>query len=169
MTAHRIGRTTGGCRLAPTLPAYGELHVSHSEIDRRTFHQLAAAALGGIAAGTLAGCGGAKPAAGTGTTAAADIHLCRGLNDCKGKGKGGENSCRGQGACATAAESSCGGKNECKGLGGCGANVGANDCKGKGGCHVPLMEGAWNKLHAKLEAEWKAKKLDYGPAPAAKE
>ncbi len=139
------------------------------EIDRRTFNQLTAAALGGIAAGTLAGCGGNKPAANTAATAAAEVHLCRGLNDCKGKGKGGENTCRGQGACATAKESSCGGKNECKGLGGCGANAGENECKGKGGCHVPLMEGAWNKLHAKLEAQWKEKKLVYGQPPAAKE
>ena len=33
------------------------------EIDRRTFNQLTAAALGGIAAGSLAGCGGGKPGA----------------------------------------------------------------------------------------------------------
>ena len=145
------------------------------EIDRRTFNQLTAAALGGIAAGSLAGCGGDKPGAkpaapaATGTTAVADVHLCRGLNDCKGKGKGGDNACRGQGACATAKEHTCGGKNECKALGGCGANAGENECKGKGGCHVPLMDDAWTKLHDKLEAEWKAKKLDYGKAPAAKE
>jgi hypothetical protein len=145
--------------------------VSHPEIDRRTFNQLTAAALGGIAAGSLAGCGGNKSAApaNTGTTAVADVHLCRGLNDCKGKGKGGNNACRGQGACATAKEHSCGGKNECKLLGGCGESAGANECKGKGGCHVPLMDAAWTKLHDKLEAEWKAKKLDYGKAPAAKE
>ena len=139
--------------------------MAHPEIDRRTFNQLTAAALGGIAAGSLAGCGGEKP----GATAAADVHLCRGLNDCKGKGKGGDNACRGQGACATAKEHQCSGKNECKGLGGCGGNEGANDCKGKGGCHVPLMEGAWQKLHDKLEAQWKEKKLEYGKAPAAKE
>jgi hypothetical protein len=149
--------------------------VSNSEIDRRTFNQLTAAALGGIAAGSLAGCGGAKPAANpaapasTGTAAVADVHLCRGLNDCKGKGKGGDNACRGQGACATAKEHTCGGKNECKALGGCGESAGANECKGKGGCHVPLMDDAWAKLHDKLEAEWKTKKLDYGKAPAAKE
>ena len=146
--------------------------MSNSEIDRRTFNQLTAAALGGIAAGSLAGCGGDKPAAkpaSTGTSAVADVHLCRGLNDCKGKGKGGDNACRGQGACATAKEHTCGGKNECKLLGGCGESAGANECKGKGGCHVPLMDDAWTKLHDKLEAEWKAKKLDYGKAPAAKE
>ncbi len=142
----------------------------NSEIDRRTFNQLTAAALGGIAAGSLAGCGGKKPAAPANDgTAVADVHLCRGLNDCKGKGKGGDNACRGQGACATAKEHTCSGKNDCKLRGGCGETAGENDCKGQGGCHVPLMEAAWTKLHDKLEAEWKAKKLDYGKAPAAKE
>lgn len=153
--------------------------MSKSEIDRRTFNQLTAAALGGIAAGSLAGCGGEKPAAKPGVTngpegtktvaAAGDVHLCRGLNDCKGKGKGGDNACRGQGACATAKEHACGGQNECKGLGGCGETAGANACKGEGGCHVPLMASAWKKLHDKLEAGWKEKKLEYGKAPEKKD
>jgi len=156
-------------------PPLKEKLVSNSEIDRRTFNQLTAAALGGIAAGSLAGCGGDKPGAkpaapaNTGATAVADVHLCRGLNDCKGKGKGGDNACRGQGACATAQKHTCHAQNDCRGQGGCGETTGENACKGKGNCSVPLMEGAWTKLHDKLEAEWKAKKLDYGKAPAAKE
>lgn len=145
--------------------------MSNFEFDRRTFNQLTAAALGGIAAGSLAGCGGqkpdAKPAESKAVAAAAELHLCRGLNDCKGKGKGGDNTCRGQGACATAKEHACGGQNECKGLGGCGPSAGANECKEQGGCHVPLMPGAWKKLHDKLEAEWTAKKLEFGKAPEA--
>jgi hypothetical protein len=143
-------------------------HVANHEIDRRTFHQLTAAALSGIAAGSLAGCGGEKPAAkpaGT-ATAVADVHLCRGLNDCKGRGKGGSNDCRGQGACATAKEHTCSGKNDCKGLGGCGGSEGANDCKGKGGCHVPLMDDAWDKLRKKMETQWAEKKQDFKAAPA---
>ena len=149
--------------------------MSQFEIDRRTFNQLTAAALGGIAAGSLAGCGGEKPGAKPATTngpepkAVADVHLCRGLNDCKGKGNGGDNACRGQGSCATVKEHACGGKNECKGLGGCGETAGENTCKEQGGCHVPLMPGAWKKLHDKLEVSWKEKKLEYGKAPAAKE
>lgn len=139
-------------------------------IDRRRFHELTAAALGGLAAGAVIGCGGKdQPADGTSDgKAIADAHLCRGLNECKGKGKGGDNACRGQGACATAKEHSCSGQNECKGLGGCGANPGENSCKGKGGCAVPLMESAWDKLRAKKEEEWKGKKEEFGTAPAAK-
>lgn len=138
-------------------------------MDRRDFNKLTAAALGGLAAGTTWGCGGAKapPAVKTDEAVAmADVHLCRGLNECKGKGKDGKNECRGQGSCATAKEHSCGGQNECKGLGGCGEAVGKNDCKGQGGCHVPLMESAWDTLRKRKEADWTEKKLEVGQAPA---
>src|SRR5262245_38022285 len=148
--------------------------MTHRPIDRRDFHKLTTAALGGLAAGAMLGCS-SEPAAGPGPDVTpvrgGDKHLCRGLNECKGQGKGGENTCRGQGACATVADSACGGQNECKGLGGCGENVGANECKGQGGCHIPLMtepagESAWDKLRKKKEAEWGAKKLEFSAAPA---
>lgn len=100
------------------------------------------------------------------TVAKVEVHLCRGLNECKGQGKDAKNECRGQGTCATAKEHSCGGQNECKGLGGCGETVGMNECKTKGGCHVPLMDAAWDTLRKKKEDEWKEKKLDAGAAPA---
>lgn len=139
-----------------------------NELDRRDFNRLTAAALGGLAAG-LAGCTSkpaADKAAGDTTIAKADVHLCRGLNDCKGQGKDGKNDCRGLGTCATAKEHSCGGQNECKGLGGCGETAGANECKTHGGCHVPLMESAWDTIRKRKEGEWKEKKLDFGPPPA---
>src|SRR5262245_45073861 len=150
--------------------------MDRRQLDRRDFHRLTTAALGGLAAGSVLGCNQKGPPgqmAQTGGDAAAvkaEVHLCRGLNDCKGQGKDGKNDCRGQGVCATAKEHTCGGQNECKGLGGCGENVGANDCKGKGGCRVPLMivpagESAWDTLRKKKEAEWKAKNLEAGPAP----
>jgi hypothetical protein len=147
--------------------------MSH-HLDRRDFHKLTTAAIGGLAAGSLLGCnkgGGTaapeagKPAAGETMIAKADIHLCRGLNDCKGLGKDEKNACRGQGVCATAREHTCGGQNDCKGLGGCGETVGANTCKKEGGCHVPLMDDAWATLRKKKEAEWAEKKLEAGAAP----
>ena len=160
--------------------------MAERPFDRRDFHKLTSSAIGGLAAGAILGCnpgggGGAaknEPAkepnssgAAAGTLAAAELHLCRGLNECKGQGKDKQNSCRGQGVCATAKEHSCGGQNECKGLGGCGGDVGANECKGKGGCHVPLMDdplegSAWQKLRRKKEGEWKEKKLESGDPPA---
>jgi hypothetical protein len=147
-------------------------------MHRRDFNKLTTAALGGLAAGTLLGCNqkgapgnAAAPGGGETTLAKAEVHLCRGLNDCKGQGKDSKNSCRGQGVCATAKEHSCGGQNDCKGLGGCGETVGSNDCKTKGGCQVPLMtepagESAWDKLRKKKESEWTEKKLEIGAAPA---
>lgn len=141
--------------------------MSNGELNRRDFQKLTAAALGGLAAGTVLGCS-TKPDAESSSAelrTPADVHLCRGLNDCKGQGKGNENSCRGQGDCATASEHKCGGMNECKGLGGCGDTVGANDCKGKGGCQVPLMQGAWEKLRTKKTAEWTAKNDKFGEPP----
>jgi hypothetical protein len=136
--------------------------MANSNLDRREFHKLTAAALGGLASGSLLGCGQGGETA----VAKTEVHLCRGLNECKGQGKDGKNECRGQGACATAKEHSCGGHNECKGLGGCGETVGVNDCKTKGGCHVPLMESAWDTLRKKKEAEWTEKKLEVGQPPA---
>jgi hypothetical protein len=144
--------------------------MAERPLDRRDFHKLTAAAISGLAAGATIGCKQKGPAqagdAAPGVVAAAELHLCRGLNDCKGLGKTKDNSCRGQGVCATAKEHTCGGQNDCKGLGGCGEKVGENDCKGKGGCSVPLMEGAWEALRKKKEAGWTAKKLEAGPAPS---
>src|SRR5688500_10548266 len=99
--------------------------MAESEFNRRDFTQLTMAAFGGMLAGSLAGCAksepeGAKapsspaaPGAATPTLAAKgdkEIHLCRGLNTCKGKGASGTNDCAGQGDCATAEHQTCGGK-----------------------------------------------------------
>jgi len=139
-------------------------------MDRRDFHALTAAAIGGLAAGALLGCTGENGAVPGGASAAAgDKHLCRGLNECKGQGVGGKNDCRGQGSCATVAKHSCGGQNDCKGLGGCGDTVGANECEGKGGCQVPLMEGAWDTLRKRREGEWAANKAEFADPPAKAE
>ena len=141
--------------------------MAEHSIDRRDFHKLTSAALGGLAAGAVLGCSkkGTKIGPGVMQVASTDVHLCRGLNDCKGQGKDGKNDCRGQGTCATAKEHSCATQNDCKGLGGCGGKEGANDCRQKGGCSVPLMEGAWENLRKKKEAEWTEKKLEVGSAP----
>ena len=136
-----------------------------AELDRRQFHQLTSAALGGLIAGTMIGCGGTAQVAKAGD---ADKHTCRGLNDCQGKGADGKNACRGQGTCATVEHHNCGADNTCKGLGGCGETAGANECAGKGGCHVPLMEGAWDTVRKRLETKWKADAAKFGEAPKAK-
>lgn len=134
--------------------------------DRRHFDKLALAALGGLLAGATGGCGPANDPAGP--AAAAELHICRGMNKCKGQGKGGENACAGQGACATVKDHSCAGENECKGQGGCGNEPGFNECKGKGGCHVPLSGAMWDGARKVFEDKMKAANKPVGVAPPEK-
>ncbi|MFI4874118.1 MAG: hypothetical protein ACIALR_02205 [Blastopirellula sp. JB062] len=148
------------------------------QLDRRDFNRLSVAALGGMLGGAAIGCGQSKPdAAATDDHSDAEsgggeqsvaMHLCRGLNECKGQGKGGENECAGAGACSSLEPHACGGKNECKGQGGCHNMVGTNECKGKGGCAIPLMEGAWKGAREKFEARMKEEGKEFLPAPEAK-
>ncbi len=148
------------------------------DLSRRRFHEITVAAFGGLFAGSLTGCEKApkpkvetaeeaKEAAAAAEEAAkkADLHLCRGLNTCKGKGKGGNNDCAGTGACATFASHECAGENACKVQGGCGEKPGLNECKGKGSCAVPLMDHAWDKVRKQLEEKMKAAGKDVGKAP----
>jgi hypothetical protein len=115
-------------------------------MDRRNFTKV----MGAVVAGMAAGAKVFAADSGAPTTAPADKHICKGHNECKGKGGcktdknacAGKNECKGKGGCASAgAKHECGGKNECKGLGGCktdkNACAGHNECKGKGGCAVP--------------------------------
>jgi hypothetical protein len=153
---------------------------SANRLSRRDFNKLSMAALGGAISGAfLSGCEGDKKPAPEGTppsgdvgkgdapaAAAAEIHACRGLNACKGKGTGGENACAGAGNCATAPAHGCSGSNECKGQGGCGEAPGANACSGKGGCAVPLADHAWGKARTLFEARMKAQGKTVAEAPA---
>jgi len=141
--------------------------MSESQFDRRQFNKLSSAALGGLLAGSVAGCTpkAGQPMDGTTVAVAAEFHLCRGLNTCKGKGLDGKNACAGQGSCATVKEHSCHAQNECKGQGGCGEKPGENSCKGKGDCSVPLMSSAWKEVRKKLEDQLKKDGIAIGPAP----
>lgn len=169
--------------------------MKRTELSRRDFARLTAAAFGGVVAGSMAGCGrsadtdtaggGAAPpaegdaatggAADTATGAGAateevslliqEPHICRGLNTCEGKGKSGDNACAGQGTCASV-EHTCAGQNDCKGQGGCGGEHGTNACKGQGGCAVPLEHG-WEAVRKKFEEAMQKAGKTFGDAPAA--
>jgi hypothetical protein len=140
-------------------------------MNRRDFYKLSMSALGGALAGA------ASAADKTDKPEAKDPkkplllqepHVCRGLNTCKGKGKGGKNDCAGQGACASAKAHTCGGDNDCAGLGGCGKTPGENACKGKGKCSVPLDKHAWGTARKRFEEEMTKAKMKFGAAPEAK-
>ena len=97
-------------------------------MNRRDFTKVVGGAVAGIVAGSKLMTGVAH----AGEEAAADKHVCKGRNECKGKG----------GCASDAARHECKGKNECKGMGGCKAEghgcAAKNECKGQGGCAVPL-------------------------------
>ncbi len=127
-----------------------------TNLKRREFHKLTAAAFGGL----LAGSGGLVAAQGQEgkpkllvdpALLLQEPHVCRGLNACRGKGKGEQNACAGQGACAVVKKHSCNGENDCKGQGGCGGYPGQNTCKGKGHCAVPLAKETWSIARMQLE------------------
>ena len=157
--------------------------MTGSEWNRREFHRLTLAAMGGLVTGSLAGCkptspeggsttGSATPPAADATVAGEESrwmkepHVCRGLNTCKNLGTTKDNACAGQGACASVASHLCGGQNECKGQGGCGEKPGENSCKGKGYCAVPLPDHAWGTARQNYEAAMKLAGKEFGTAPA---
>jgi hypothetical protein len=109
-------------------------------MDRREFTKI----MGAVAAGMVAG---SRVSAQQKADDKAPKHVCKGMNDCSGKGgcktgdKGcaAKNTCKGKGGCAAAAaKHDCAKKNGCAGMGGCKAGdkgcAGKNSCKGKGGC-----------------------------------
>ena len=146
--------------------------MDHSELSRRDFQRLSLAALGGM----LAGAGAAQAADEKDkkddkkkNPLLSDLHVCRGLNTCKGKGADKKNDCAGQGTCATAKAHTCGGENACRGQGGCGAHPGENECKGMGSCSVPLHSGkTWEKTRKRFEELMKKEGKKVGPAPKEK-
>jgi hypothetical protein len=146
-------------------------------LNRRDLHRLALAALGGLTAGAVVGCGGPTKAPTAEKDKEADAlprllqdpHVCRGINTCKNKGKKGTtNECAGQAHCATVAAHDCNGMNACKGQGGCGEHPGENECKGKGGCEVPLSDKTWPKARKRFEELMTKAGKKFGDAPAKK-
>ena len=76
-------------------------------MERREFTKVMGAVVAGMVAGSKAFAGDEKKA----DEKKADTHICKGHNECKGKG-----------ACKTD-KNACAGMNECKGKGGCAAPV----------------------------------------------
>ncbi len=137
--------------------------MSNSDVTRRDFNKLTMAAFGGLIAG--ASTGTLRSMAEDKKEEKKEIHVCRGLNSCKGQDAAGKNACAGQGVCATAMHHECAGLNACKGQGGCGEKPGENACKEMGKCAVPLSDKAWKVARARFEERMKKAKKPFGPAP----
>jgi hypothetical protein len=146
--------------------------MRNHELNRRDFSKLTMAAFGGMLAGTAASTAAQEKESKKDSKKSpllVEPHVCRGLNTCKGKGKGGDNACAGQGNCATVEAHSCKGESACRGQGGCGAKPGENACKGMGGCSVPMEhQAAWKKARARFEQLMAQAGQKVGPAPPAK-
>ena len=139
-------------------------------------------------------CGGTPPApapapSADATDAAANVpaelHICMGLNACKGHDRYGTNNCAGTGYCATAEKHSCQTLNNCRGQGGCGLygdgeqqmRPGANECAWQGSCAVPVQaerfstfgdntgKSVWLLARQLFEGRMKLAKRVYGPSP----
>ena len=138
------------------------------DLSRRDFSRLSLAAFGGVLMGTMAaaGCKGIGSEAEAVALLLDEPHVCRGLNSCKGKGKGGTNECAGGSSCATVSHA-CHTLHDCKGQGGCEETAGRNSCKGKGNCSVPIDKETWVKVRAAFEKAAVGAKLTVGPAPAS--
>ncbi|MEX1028087.1 MAG: hypothetical protein WD049_08810 [Candidatus Paceibacterota bacterium] len=141
--------------------------MENSNVSRREFNKLTAAAFGGMVAGTTAGAFSAlaDDQKKDDKDKEKEVHVCRGLNSCKEQDPTGKNACAGQGACATAKAHECAGMNACKGQGGCGEKPGENKCKEMGKCAVPLKDKTWKVARARFEERMKKEKKPFGPAP----
>ncbi len=128
------------------------------------------------------GSGGTPP---SGAAVARELHVCMGLNACKGHGRDGANACAGTGRCATASVHHCHTLNDCRDQGGCGlygdaseqCKPGVNDCAWQGSCAVPIeaerfsTEGpnagksTWLLARRLFEERMERSHRTYGPSP----
>ncbi len=125
--------------------------MDHSQLNRRDFQRLTAAAVGGLMAGAAAGSSASAadkaPQKDKNKNAMlGEPHVCRGINMCKGLGASKDNACAGQGTCATAAAHTCHAANDCRGQGGCVRQARREQLQGQGRVrradgHQDLEEG----------------------------
>jgi hypothetical protein len=144
-------------------------HMSRSEVNRRKFNKLAAAAFGGLLAGTGMALADDQEKENKKSSKKNPLlfepHVCRGLNTCKNKGKSEKNDCAGMGNCATVKAHTCKAANDCRGQGGCGEHPGENSCNGKGECGVPLSDKAWPKARKRFKELMEKEGKKIGEAP----
>jgi hypothetical protein len=118
------------------------------------------------------------------TTQVLELHVCMGLNACKGHGAAATATLPGTGQCATALHV-CHGDNQCRGQGGCGyagsefeqTRPGEQTCSYNGSCASPINEcrvasagpfkgtSVWKLARTRFESRlWEAG-VPFGPAP----
>lgn len=113
-----------------------------------------------------------------------ELHVCMGLNACKGHGAGGSGDMAGTGQCATAYHE-CHGSNDCRGQGGCGflgseyeqGKPGAQSCAQNGSCATPINvsrvssagsnkgQSVWKLARRLFEDRMYDAGVGFGPSP----
>ncbi|MGQ0716929.1 MAG: hypothetical protein ACT4NP_06350 [Pseudonocardiales bacterium] len=113
-----------------------------------------------------------------------ELHVCMGLNACKGHDRPGDAQMAGMGQCATVLHV-CHGANACRGQGGCGytgpdaelARPGEQACRWNGSCASPINESrvfaggpakgksVWKLARELFEARMYAAGVAFGPSP----
>ena len=171
--------------------------MKRTDMNRRDFTRLTAAAFGGVVAGSMVGCGqpstdapttaggGAEEAqpAGGEENATAETAPAEGETETVSLMLVEPHVCRGLNTCMNKGAS---GENACAGQGTCATAAahscaGHNECKGQGGCGGEHgtnackgmggcgvpLEHGWEEVRAKFEAAMKAAGKEVGAAPAA--
>jgi hypothetical protein len=113
-----------------------------------------------------------------------ELHVCMGLNSCKGHGVNGTGDMAGTGRCATVFHI-CHGANECRGQGGCGYTgfdaeqsvPGAQHCRYSGSCASPVNvsrihaggpyrgTSVWKRARRVFEQRMYEAGIPFGPSP----
>lgn len=113
-----------------------------------------------------------------------ELHVCMGLNACKGHDVDGTARMAGMGTCATV-QHACHGDNACRGQGGCGyagsefeqTKPGDQACKWNGSCASPINvsrvfsagpykgKSVWRRARAIFEARMYEAGIPFGPSP----
>ncbi|MGQ0617261.1 MAG: hypothetical protein ACT4PW_09755 [Acidimicrobiia bacterium] len=113
-----------------------------------------------------------------------ELHVCMGLNACKGHGVNGSGEMAGMGECATSYHE-CHGANACRGQGGCGflgseaeqAKPGDQSCVYNGSCATPINvsrvssagsnkgKNVWKLARARFETRMYEAGVPFGPSP----
>ncbi len=114
-----------------------------------------------------------------------ELHICMGLNACKGHDRFGTNACAGTGYCATAQAHNCHTMNNCRNQGGCGLFgdaeeqnfPGENNCAWQGSCAVPIQaerfgtegpnqgKSVWMLARKRFEERMKKARRNVGKSP----
>lgn len=115
-----------------------------------------------------------------------ELHVCMGLNSCRGHDATGAALMAGMGECATVSHT-CHGEGECRGQGGCGyagsdyeqSKPGDQSCSNNGSCASPINQSrvfsagpykgtsVWRRARKIFEARMYDAGIPFGPSPGA--